>query len=1043
MAIISIAFSPVYSQNIRLNQIGYYPSAQKLAAVPGNENGTFSIINKQDGQTVYSSTLSSPQYWDASGESISFADFSSFTDPGTYYIKTNSQTSHEFEIKTNKIYDELAKWVAKGMYLWRASTEIESKYSTFKGTSYARAAGHTDNNVIIHSSAATPQRPTGTVVSAPKGWYDAGDYNMYVVNAGVSVFHMAHAYELYPEYFASQNLNIPESGNNTPDILDEIKWEMDWLLAMQDLDGGVYFKLTSKWFSSYVMPANDNLERYMVGKSTTSALDFAAMTAMAYRLFKNSTDYPGFADQCLSASKKAWQWAKANPSVTFTNPSDISTGAYGDTYLGDEFLWAAAELFISTKEQTYYNELNFSIDFLSPQWHYVAGNGIMSLALHKDELPSFVNKNLIASKFSAFANSIYNLYSQSPYKIPMTDFYWGSNGDMAGKSAVLASAYKILNDPKFKTASMEGLNYLLGRNAVGYCFVSGFGDKHPVDLHDRRSQSDGIQASLPGYLAGGPNTDAQVDCGASAYPSSNYKAKSYLDKDCSYSTNEIAINWNAPLLALLAMTEAQNTSEETLTVEIETPAENAEYCKGTDIVIKANANTTSGTINSVRFYAGPSLLSSDDSEPYSFTWSNAHAGQHTLKVIATSTSGGTESASVNITINEIPAAPIVTSPVSYIRGKETEQLSAQGVNLLWYYMPNGTGSATAPTPSSAIIGETSYYVTQTLKSCESPQAEIIAAITPDNIDCAGTVNGTAEFDACGVCSGGTTGRPSCSEQEAETGTLFQGTTENAISGYSGPGYVNAQNKAGSYFTFAITAGRNITTYISIRYAHNAASGCPASVWVNDTEQKPYVDFPATSSFTDWDTLSIEVNLSEGINYITLSSINESGLANIDKIWYNNHDLAFNEIVSQNITLSQGWNIISTFVIPRYNSIPLLFNGLDLRTIKSESAFWQANQPNYLNSLNTLTAGDGYLAYMNTEGTATVVGVPMDETQNTANQQSGWSLTGCPYPAPSLFSNNLNTSNCQVIKNFEGFWQPDGGQNSIDSFVPGKGYFIKK
>jgi len=1028
-----------FSQDIRINQIGYYPQAQKLATVTGNESGTFSVINTQTGEAVFTGTLSSSQYWNASGESNSFADFSSFTTPGTYYIKTNSQKSHDFEIKS-KLFDEIANWTAKGMYLWRASTSIESQYASFNGRSYARSAGHADDNVIIHSSAASAQRPEGTIVSAPKGWYDAGDYNLYVVNAGVTVFIMAHAYESYPEYFASQNLNIPESGNNTPDILDEIKWELDWLLAMQDLDGGVYFKLTSKWFSSYVMPANDKLERYMVGKSTTSALDFAATTAIAYRLFKNSTDYPGFADKCLSASEKAWQWAKNNPSINFKNPSDITTGEYGDTYLGDEFFWAASELLISTGDQTYYNELNLNIDFLSPQWHYVAGNGIMSLALHIDDLPSTVNTSTILSKYTAFANSIYGLYSQSAYKIPMEEFYWGSNGDIAGKSVVLASAFNILGDNKYKQAAMEGLNYLLGRNALGYCFVSGFGDNYPKDIHDRRSQSDGIQGSIPGYLVGGPNTEVQDDCGASAYPSS-YKAKSYVDKDCSYSTNEIAINWNAPMLSLLAMTEAQNNSEETITIEISSPSDNAEYCEGTEITIDASASTTAGTIDELSFYDGTELLYTDNSEPFTYTWKDAPKGLHSVNATATSSSGKTQTASITVRVNEIPAAPIVTSPITYIQNTKTEQLSAQGTNLLWYDMPNGTENTTAPTPSSSTVGETSYFVAQKINACISSQAEIVVIISP-NTDCAGIVDGAATIDACGVCSGGTTGIPACSELEAETGTLFKGTIESSNAGFSGLGYVSANKLAGSFLTFAITASTNTSTDIHIRYATESANS--AYVSVNETEELPNIDFPTTNSLSEWDTISVSLNLSEGINYISFTSLNSEGLPNIDKIWYNNADLKNNEIVSQSIYLAQGWNLMSTYLIPRNNSISELFKDLDVMAVKTISDFWQATNPNYYNTLNTITTGAGYLVNMKTAGLLTITGVPSSRTGSAfSSLEYGWQLIGCPFSISTLFSDNFDATNCQLIKNFDGSWDPAKSQNSIDRFEPGEGYFIKK
>lgn len=1033
------------AQNIRVNQIGYYPTEQKIAAVPGTQTGSFYLINTSTGQTAYTGTLPNmAQTWSASGESIKFADFSSFTTVGTYYVKTGSETSQVFDIKSSNTYESALTWVAKGFYLWRASTAITATNATYNGTSYARSAGHADNSVIIHSSAATSQRPEGTIVSAPKGWYDAGDYNLYVINAGVSVFMMAHAYELYPTYFASLNLNIPESSNSTPDILDEIKWEMDWLLAMQDLDGGVYFKLTSKWFDSFEMPSADVLPRYMVGKSTTSALDFAAMTAMAYRLFKNSTDYPGFADKCLAASEKAWTWAKNNPSITFTNPSDISTGGYTDTYYGDEFFWAASELLISTGKQSYYNELNFYLTFLSPTWSYVAGNGIMSLALHVNELPTFADKNTILSKFTTLADDNYNLYNQSTYKVPLVDFYWGSNGDMATRGALLGSAYKILNNTKYKTAAEEGLNYLLGRNALGYCFVTGFGDKYPVDIHDRRSQSDGIANSIPGYLVGGPNTDAQSDCGTSAYATTTYKAKSYLDKNCSYSTNEIAINWNAPMVALLGMTEASNNTLATITTNITAPVNNTNYCAGIAINVTATATISSGTISNVAFYDGTTLLNTDNTSPYAYTWTNASVGTHTIKAIATGSNGNTSSASVVVTVNAIPASPTVTSTVTYNQYATTTQLTATGSNLLWYTVnTGGVGATTAPAPSSANAGTSYYYVSQTVNTCESQRAQITVVINPVSKDCAGVINGTASLDACGVCSGGTTGVTACSQLEAETGTVFDGISESANTGYSGTGYVNGDNATGATLNFALNSSIAQTVLVNIRYAHNTATGRKATVSVNNNQQIASLDFPSTASLTVWDTINVSLSLSKGLNIVTFSSISTTGLANIDKVWYNQSKLSFTTIAKQNIILNAGWNLISTNQRVADSSITKLFGGLQVNEIKTMDAFWRLGQTDAFNSLKQIEPGNAYLVNMNASGTLTIIGIPVETASFATNIKTGWQLIGCPFQNSINITNYFNSTNCLRLKDFNGFWIPNGTLNSLNSIEPSKGYFIKK
>lgn len=974
VAIISIAFTPVHSQNIRVNQIGYYPSAQKLATVPGNESGTFSVINKQNEQLAYSGSLSASQFWNASGESICFADFTSFTEEGEYYIKTDTHTSPVFEIKANSIYDDVTKWTAKGMYLWRASTAIETQHATFNGQSYARSAGHADNNVIIHSSAATPQRPAGTLVSAPKGWYDAGDYNLYVINAGVSVFHMAHAYELYPEYFASQNLDIPESSNNTPDILDEIKWELDWLLAMQDLDGGVYFKLTSKWFSSYVMPGNDDLERYMVGKSTTSALDFAAMTAMAYRLFKNSSDYPGFADKCLAASKKAWKWAKANPSVTFTNPSDIQTGAYSDTFFGDEFFWAAAELLISTGDQAYYNELNFSLDFLSPQWHYVAGNGIMSLALHIDNLPVFVNKNTITSEYTGLANSIYNLYAQSPYKIPFAEFNWGSNGDLAGKSAVLASAYKIVGDAKYKRASMEGLNYLLGRNAVGYCFVTGFGDKYPVDIHDRRSQSDGISESIPGYLVGGPNTEVQDDCGASSYPSSN-KAKSYVDKDCSYSTNEIAINWNAPMLALLAMTAAENRSETTLTVEITSPVPNENFTVGKNIAIEATAATSSGTITKLSFYSDSTQIYTGNSAPYSYIWADAEPGEHIIKAVATDSNGKTAEDEIIIKINPTQT-PYSGTPHQIPGTIQFEEYDKGGNGYAYYDTDKGTN--VTPAPNYRTDEDVDIEICTDIGGGYNVGWTTEGEWLEYTVDVATTGKYTIVIRAASGTDGSTI------LLEIDNVAITENIEIQNTAGWQEWTDVQANN-------VSLEKGEHI-----LRMSLGGTAACNLNHMIfSSAETKPIVTISAPeegSEFNTSQTITLSANVSPGsadisdVAFYANSqligtsnsapySVNWSGMpegtytitATVTDNSGNSSSDEISVIISyepNKINLQAGWNLIG-YPFKESKELSAALSGIwdKVLVIKDMDSFYDESQPDYFNKLEILEWGKGYFLYV--------------------------------------------------------------------------------
>lgn len=130
---------------------------------------------------------------------------------------------------------------------------------------------------MVHPSAASTKRSAGTIISSPKGWYDAGDYNKYIVNSGFTLGLILQSYQLHQDRFNALNLQIPESDNKIPDILDEMMFTLEWMLTIQDpTDGGVYHKLTTPNFEGFVMPEDCKQQRYVVQKTTTAALDFAA-----------------------------------------------------------------------------------------------------------------------------------------------------------------------------------------------------------------------------------------------------------------------------------------------------------------------------------------------------------------------------------------------------------------------------------------------------------------------------------------------------------------------------------------------------------------------------------------------------------------------------------------------------------------------------------------------------------------------------------------------------------------------------------------------
>lgn len=539
---------------IRINQVGYTTTMKKYAFVVDEHASTFSLHDIHSDSIVFQGRLGDSKYCSLSEENVKCADFSIFQTEGTFYIECNGNKSYPFVIQKDNIYRNVSKASIRAFYYWRASTELLPQYATWNGIDFSRALGHADTEVKIHKSAVTKVRLEGTIVSAPKGWYDAGDYNLYVVNAGISFHSLACAYEMFPEYYKQLHLNIPESGNDVPDILNEMKWELDWLFAMQDEDGGVYTKLSSLHFCSMIMPHEDNLERYMIGKSTASALDFAAMMAMASRIYKAyEKQFPGLSEKALVAAKRAWNWAKKNPTIYYENPIGVTTGNYKDYDVRDEFFWAASELFITTKDQAYYKELDFNLDFPIPEWGTVSTLGLMSLLLHDDVLE---DSSVVVERFSSIVQKIYGDFEQSNHGIPIDHFNWGSNGVIATAGVLLGLADKKIKDSRYNycDAMFQSWHYLLGCNPTGYCFVSGFGSQYPRHLHDRRCTADGIKEPIPGYLVGGATNIILRDCGGNTYPS-KAPAACYLDKICSFSTNEIAINWNAPFVFLAGMVE--------------------------------------------------------------------------------------------------------------------------------------------------------------------------------------------------------------------------------------------------------------------------------------------------------------------------------------------------------------------------------------------------------------------------------------------------------------------------------------------------------
>lgn len=559
-------FTQEITESIKLNQLGFYPKASKIAVVTGEGTANdFYIISFDRNDTVYKGVLGKVNKSQFSSTITRIADFTKVDKEGSYFIGIPGiGKSYKFQIADN-IHHDVALSSLKGFYYQRSDISLEPEFAG----KWSRPAGHADTNVLIHPSAASSEWPAGTIFPSPGGWYDAGDYNKYIVNSGITMGTLLSAYEDFPKYFGTLKIGIPESQDNIPDILNEVMYNLRWMLTMQDpFDGGVYHKCTNANFDGMVMPGITKEPRYVVQKGTAATLDFAAATAQAARIFKNfEKQFPRFADSCLIASKKAWQWSVQNPAMIYSQSEintkydpDISTGEYGDRFFNDEWLWAAAELFCTTKSREYYNVLSekFKNPVSLPSWSNVAILGYYTLLRNKNNLPSYAFSVVrpmedslvkIADRYikKSDSNAFKTVMGQS-----VRDFVWGSNAVAANQGILLINAFFLTKNRTYIDYALSNLDYLMGRNATGYCFITGAGSKSPMYPHHRPSVADGIRDPVPGLLAGGPNPGRQDKC---KYTYTEPET-AYEDIDCSYASNEIAINWNAPMVYLANGVEA-------------------------------------------------------------------------------------------------------------------------------------------------------------------------------------------------------------------------------------------------------------------------------------------------------------------------------------------------------------------------------------------------------------------------------------------------------------------------------------------------------
>jgi len=539
---------------VTASQVGYLPSADMPKDVIVKEDSAdaaFFIIDSESGEIVWEGSFGKPFYDHATDSRVKTGDFSSFTEPGTYYIRVESGALEEdtppFTIGED-VYDDLIRSVLRMLTLQRCGTPLDESLAG----DYAHGACHMQEAVIYG---------TDQTKDVSGGWHDAGDYGRYVVAGAKAVADLMMACEMFG--LDMDDAGIPESGNGIPDVLDEAKYELEWMLKMQDpATGGVYHKVTGYTFPGVVMPEGETETLVIAPISTTATGDFAAVMAKASVLYR--TYDADFADQALAAALSAWDYINAvypEDTTGFVNPADIVTGEYPDRGVYDEAFWAAAQLYMAVpeeKKETFADALTaiWETANLKPGlgWARITSYGMYELLTMQDakmaDLQSAIREKLIGEAETLFAAS-----EKDAYHMTLGENYpWGSNMSVANNGIALLMAGRLTGEERYRRLAAQQLNYLLGANGPGISFVTGYGTVSPLNPHHRPSQW--VGAPMPGMLVGGPDSNLE-DPYARGVLRGLAPALCYADNDQSYSCNEVTIYWNSPLLCLLAGVAAE------------------------------------------------------------------------------------------------------------------------------------------------------------------------------------------------------------------------------------------------------------------------------------------------------------------------------------------------------------------------------------------------------------------------------------------------------------------------------------------------------
>ena len=544
---------------IYLNQAGYRPLDEKIIIVAEemplqneealNEQIILRICDNK-GNEIKQKKAGYFGFDKDSGDHVWKAHVSEIDQPGEYKISADVVAGTVTMIVSDDVYCKINKLLCKALYYQRCGTKLEEEYAGI----YKRPCCHTEPAFLLEDfNQKCPVEVSG-------GWHDAGDYGRYTTAAATALAHILYAYKFFPDSF-QEPLNIPESGNDIPDVLNECLYELNWLFKMQREDGSVCHKLTSMRHANFVMPYEDKRQMILFPASTMATADFAAVMTLAVGVYKEYD--PVFAKKAMQAAKRAWNWLEEHQYfIGFKNPAKCNTGEYDDIDDRDERMWAAAELYRCTGEKKYLEAVEMlsdeKIDLTAMGWADVggfAGWAILAERICGNNMePMSGLEEKFASAFLDRTEKIERMCNNSGYYAAMEtdDYEWGSNMVLMNRAMIAATSYMLKKTPEWKNIVSHQLDYLLGVNATGYSYITAVGKNACNNPHNRVTVAGRKKATIPGFVVGGPCSEPADEKAQWIINADTPPMKCYADVWECYSLNEITIYWNSPAIFMTA-----------------------------------------------------------------------------------------------------------------------------------------------------------------------------------------------------------------------------------------------------------------------------------------------------------------------------------------------------------------------------------------------------------------------------------------------------------------------------------------------------------